>query len=411
MKTQKKLLIIGLVWPEPETTAAGKRMMQLIALFQDNGFTITFVSTARQTNFSYPLKSLRIDYEQIAVNEDNFNDLIHNLDPALVMFDRFITEEQFGWRVSEICPNAVKLLDTEDLHCVRAVRKILSDGTINFTEVLLTHETTKREIASIFRCDLSLIISTFELNLLRKTFDVPEDLLIYVPFLLKEKETRLIQRNFNERSGFMSIGNLLHRPNLDSVRTLKREIWPKIRERLPSTTLMIYGAYMPNEVKQMHNPKTGFLIKGWAEELSEAFGTARVCLAPLTWGAGLKGKLVDAMIYGIPSVTTPIGAEGFGSLPWSGHIVSNHIEFADKAVALYTDEKQWDTAKNNGNRILKQEFINNSHGNDLLDRLAKIGNELHVHRQKNFIGAMLQHHSMKSTAYLGKWITLKNKKG
>ena len=106
------------------------------------------------------------------------------MQPQIVLFDRFIMEEQFGWRVAEHCPEAIRILDTEDLHCLRKTREICLKKNIPFSyEELLKQDISKREIAAILRCDLSLVISPFEIEILKNTFKVAESILMYLPFL------------------------------------------------------------------------------------------------------------------------------------------------------------------------------------------------------------------------------------
>ena len=134
------------------------------------------------------LNSLGIDEVSIELNNSSFDDFIQELKPTIVVFDRFMMEEQFGWRVAENCPNALRILDTEDLHFLRKVRHQQYKRREVFTnEALLNSEDTKREIASILRCDLSLIISTFEMSLLTSVFKIDEEILYYLPFLLEIK--------------------------------------------------------------------------------------------------------------------------------------------------------------------------------------------------------------------------------
>ena len=110
----KQLLIIGHTFPEPSTTAAGSRMMQLIELFKEEKYQITFASTAAVSEKTANLQRQHISIENIKLNDVSFDEFIKKLNPEIVVFDRYITEEQFGWRVSENCPKALKILDTED---------------------------------------------------------------------------------------------------------------------------------------------------------------------------------------------------------------------------------------------------------------------------------------------------------
>ena len=119
----KKLLIIGFVWPEPKSSAAGVRMMQLIDFFLSEGYQITFASSSLKGDKSLNLASKGIQERRIELNNSSFDLFISKLNPTVVLFDRFMMEEQFGWRVAQQCPNALKILDTEDLHCLRKARE------------------------------------------------------------------------------------------------------------------------------------------------------------------------------------------------------------------------------------------------------------------------------------------------
>ncbi|SPZ87777.1 Uncharacterized protein conserved in bacteria [Sphingobacterium multivorum] len=119
---EKKVLFIGLVWPEPTSSAAGFRMMQLIETFINRSYQITFASAAAKSPYSAPLQSLGIQEQTIVLNSNSFDEFIAQLKPDIVVFDRFMVEEQYGWRVAQHCPNALRVLDTEDLHFLRQAR-------------------------------------------------------------------------------------------------------------------------------------------------------------------------------------------------------------------------------------------------------------------------------------------------
>ncbi|MGB5667477.1 MAG: glycosyltransferase family 4 protein, partial [Maribacter sp.] len=295
------LLIIGFVWPEPSTTAAGSRMMQLIRCFQDQQYDITFASTAAKTEYSKDLAAIGIKAQKIVLNDPSFDSFIQKCDPNMVLFDRFLTEEHFGWRVAEFVPDALRVLDTEDLHSLRQVREQLFKKNTPFTpEKWLQSDVTKREIAAIYRCDLSLIISTFEMELLLKMVKIDEKLLLHLPFQLdKINDNRIASwPGFNKRKDFICIGNGKHAPNIDAVLWLKKEIWPLIHKALPLARLYIYGSYLPEQLQQMHNPANGFYVEGWVESVEDVMQQHRINLAPLHFGAGIKGKLIDAMNNG-----------------------------------------------------------------------------------------------------------------
>jgi glycosyltransferase involved in cell wall biosynthesis len=413
MNQIKKLLIIGFVWPEPNSSAAGGRMMQLISIFKENGFEITFASPALDSDFMVDLSELGVEKKSIELNNSSFDDFIMDLNPDVVLFDRFMIEEQFGWRVAENCPKAIRLLDTEDLHCLRVARqKAFKENRTFELNDLLSEEVAKREIASILRCDLSFIISEFEMNVLKEVFKIDSDVLYYLPFLVYEmSDLDLLKLPlFEERKNFVFIGNFLHEPNWNTVQYLKESIWPLIKNQFPEAVLEVYGAYPSQKVLQLHQSKNSFFIKGRAVDANEVVKNARVVLAPIRFGAGLKGKLLEAMQCGTPSMTTTIGSEAmYANLPWNGFITDDIETFAKKAVELYHDENLWKQSQKNGVAIVNECYQLSKYSTALIAKINSLLNDSESHRLQNFMGSLLQHHTLKSTKYMAKWIEAKNK--
>ena len=150
---------------------------------------------------------------------------------------------------------------------------------------------------------------------------------------------------------------------------------------------------------------------GRAEDAQEVVRNARVVLAPLRFGAGIKGKLVEAMQCGTPSVTTTIGAESMSvNLPWNGFITDDAQVFADKAVQLYQDKDIWQKAQENGFEIIKRRYLKSLFEDDFIQHILKIQTHLKQHRMDNFMGTLLQHHTLTSTKYMSRWIEDKNRK-
>jgi len=402
----KHLVIIGTVFPEPNSTAAGKRMLQLIDFFQQEKFKVSFLSAASFSEHSFDLNSKEIEAYTIKLNDSSFENLIAELNPDIVVFDRFASEEQFGWKVSEICPNAVKILDTEDLHFLRKARETAFKQNRKLDDQDLLNDVFKREIASILRCDLSLIISEFEMDLLTEKFKIDKQILYYLPLFAEVKPSLF---SFSERKNFISIGNFLHEPNGQTVLKLKK-LWPKIKSKLPEAELHIYGAYATQKALQLHNEREGFLLKGRVENVEKVFSESKVLLAPIPFGAGIKGKLLESMQYGLPNVTSTIGAEGMnGNLPWNGFVCDDENEFVEKSVSLYQKDSDWLPLQKKGFEIIEKRFKKEDFLPQFSERLDEMSNNLEKHRNANFLGQILQHHSLQSTKYLGKWIEEKNK--
>jgi glycosyltransferase involved in cell wall biosynthesis len=237
--------------------------------------------------------------------------------------------------------------------------------------------------------------------------------LYYLPLLLDSIEDSTIQKlpSFEERQHFVFIGNFLHEPNWNTVQYLKETIWPLIKKQMPEAVLQIYGAYPSQKALQLHQPKEGFYIMGRADNAQEVVRNTRVVLAPLRFGAGIKGKLVEAIQCGTPSVTTTIGAESMcGDLPWNGFVSDDAQIFADNAVELYHNKNLWHEAQENGFRIIEKRYLKSLFENDFVAHILKIQTRLKEYRMRNFMGAMLQHHTLTSTKYMSRWIEEKNKK-
>ncbi len=409
-----RILIIGSVWPEPQSSAAGSRMTQLLHLFLSQKWEITFASAASDSDHMVNLMALGVSKVTIELNNPSFDHFITQLQPDIVIFDRFMIEEQFGWRVHKHCPNALKILNTEDLHSLRITRQEAFKNKKTFEiKNLLNSDIAKREIASMYRCDLSLLISDFEVNLLKETFKIDDQLLCYIPFLLDPitTNTKNDWPNFNERKHFVTIGNFRHEPNWNSILYLKETIWPLIKKELPEAEMHIYGAYSTPKVTQLHNEKERFHIKGRAIDAVEVVKHARVCLAPLRFGAGIKGKLAEAMQCGTPSVTTTIGTEGMldEESDWNGFVTDDPLTFSKAASRLYTDKNLWQQSQQNGIEIINTRFQKEKFSNILLKRIKKIKDNINDHRSKNFLGNMLHFHTLRSTEYMSRWIEEKNK--
>lgn len=412
----KKLLVIGYVWPEPDSSAAGSRMLQLLDIFQRQKYQVFYASPALSSDHMVDLETLNITKVSIELNNSNFDDYVKALNPDIVLFDRFMMEEQFSWRVEKQCPAALRILETVDLHCLRYARHqaVKNNKDANNPEnINYNNDIAVREIASILRCDLSLLMSEVEVKILKDIYQVDEDLLLFLPFMYDSLDKNEVIKKwpvFAQRKNFTTIGNFRHEPNWDSILYLKNEIWPLIRQKLKNAELHIYGSYLPKKAQQLHNEKQGFLIKGWADDAIETISQYRICLSPLRFGAGMKGKLADAMLSGTPSITTSMGAESMqGGYDWPGFVYDTPEEIANSAIELYQDEKVWLEKQQNGITIVNNVFNKTENEKKIITKLLSVIASLEENRKNNFTGMMLRHHTMKSSMYMSQWIEAKNK--
>lgn len=399
-----KILVIGKVYPEPQSSAAGRNMLYLLRLLKELG-EVTFATTASVTGRETNLLEEGIRLATISLNDPTTAGWLATLQPDLVVFDRFMTEEQFSWQVAEVCPDAIRVLNTEDLHFLRKARETAVKKNVPMD---LFSDDTARELAAIYRSDLSLIMGSYEHQLLVNEMGVPEQLLLHYPLFSEGPVSDL--PGFSQRTDCLFIGNFLHAPNLDAVRWLKKHIWPLIHRENKNLKLHIYGAYPTQEVVEMHAPAEHFFVHGELESVPATMRMVRLNLAPLRFGAGIKGKVLEAMECGTPTIGTSIAAESMTlGTDWCGTIGDEPESFARAVLQLYEDEENWKSAQEAGTRILTELFAPSTYQQALRNRLDDILSNKVKERSSSYTAWMVRQQSLWSSRYMAKWIMEKNK--
>jgi len=412
MNPKPVALLFGTVWPESEASAAGVRQLQWVRFFKRAGFRVILSSPSKQN------EHIKLDVEclPLPLNRTSIRQTLTELSPVIVMFDRFILEEQFGHMIYEFCPEALVLLETEDLHLLRRARESLREKYLEMEsvpETLYHSDTALREIASILRVDYSYVVSSFEEDFLANVFGVGMDKVQWVPFFYSDViHEPAFGNSFHNRSDFCFIGNFRHAPNMDGLRWFLREIWPRVREGLPEATLHLFGSYPTEEVMNWNNPKAHIVSHGHAKNLDEVFLKSRVNLAPLRFGAGIKGKILEGLRYGVPCVTTKVGVEGLlpqagASYEFPGLEANTSEAFARACIELYQDEAVWSQKRLDALRLLQDIYAED----EILPKLNEQVFHLLESKKKGqlpgFNSRILRHELMNSHKYFAKWIEQK----
>jgi glycosyltransferase involved in cell wall biosynthesis len=408
-----KILFIAAVWPEPTSSAAGIRFRQLIDTCHEAGFTLTVSSPCQTNSFQEQLDNQGIQTIRFEPNDSAFDTFIRELMPAIVIFDRFMIEEQFSWRVKACYPEAVLILDSCDLHSLRRLREAkikAQEPILPATDINLTDTDVLRELAAIYRCDHTLVVSDYERDLLMTGYGIDASLLSLLRFWYEEIP---VQPSYEDRHSFVSIGNFYHAPNLDSVRLLKKSLWPALykaalKAGIDDPQLHIYGAYPTAEVRSFHAPKDGFHVLGWTPHAIDTLKNYRVNLAPLRFGAGIKGKISDGWVAGTPCVTTQIGAEGMHeTLPWGGSVSDSIDQMIEDAITLYKDKVLWEQAQARGNALIQNLFQAATLKNKFLQILSSCFQQKQQGQNRHPVSALLWHQQFRATEYFSRWIELK----
>lgn len=247
-------------------------------------------------------------------------------------------------------PQARVVFDTVDLHYLREEREaLLTRSTARLEQ---SYRTRASELATIAKADCTILLSQQE-------HAIVQDLLPQAPTRLIPIVRSIPGRDapFAPRNGVVFVGGFNHKPNIDAITSFVGEVWPLVRSSLPDARLIIVGANPTAEVVALGNPDQGIKVQGFVEDLGEIFSTCRLSVAPLRYGAGIKGKVVSSLSYGLPCVATPVAAEGMGLVDGQHiRIAASPEEFAAAIVAVHEDSQQWNTLSENGLRFARDTF-------------------------------------------------------
>jgi glycosyltransferase involved in cell wall biosynthesis len=299
---------------------------------------------------------------------------------------------------------------------------------------------------AIHRSDLVFCTSPFEMRLLQNCFGISSAKLHLASFFYKRSGGPTTSTfNSERRVNFVTIGNWRHAPNVDSVRWLKEAVWPRVVERLaaidplaPRPECHVWGAMPLKEHMAWTDPASGFLVKGPCKDQHAVLSRYRVLLAPLRFGAGLKGKIADAWSVGTPVVTTSVGAEGMcgwdcepheeqsfsagnpqlcsgpgsadasaASRPFAGRVADSADELASAAAALYTDSDAWQTCSAGGKRLVRALYDAALNQSALVAAVSRARAQLEGRRRVDWISGLLWSSKDRSTELLAKFIALK----
>ncbi|CAK9054564.1 Alkylated DNA repair protein ALKBH8 homolog (Alpha-ketoglutarate-dependent dioxygenase ALKBH8 homolog) (AtALKBH8) [Durusdinium trenchii] len=373
-KTQQHALVISSNWPDPDVSAAGRvtagRLQMLRRLCAEDASAssaVTFASPARPGNSKGKLSAANgVNCIRIKLNDEAsvMSALEAAGHPELVLFDGFNTEERFGHYVHQALPDAMRVLDMQDFHALRLGRERLIAAGVGATAVAsfrppADDEDLQRELASIHRCDATLAISEEERTLLVERYGIPSWKVCAAPFGFSNISDE--RPSFSRRDGALFIGNWRHRPNRDCARWLVKEVWPLVRQEVPDAVLNVYGANQTPEDAALDDPACGARVRGYCRSVESAMKSHKLLVAPLRFGAGVKGKVLEAMLHGLVVVTTPVGIEGIApEREFPGYVVQNGGEdaqaFADVIVLALRDRHRWEVLQKVASGFIAEHF-------------------------------------------------------
>lgn len=403
---KKHALFFVYVWPEPMSSAAGVRTYALLRALKNAGYELSAASPSQPSPHSEALNRLGCATYPCDPNASHpTEEKLKGLSPSLVVYDRFVMEEQFGWRARALWPEALHVVDTQDLHSLRRARERLAGAGKTNEEIKNPSpadmgEDLLRELASLYRADAALVVSSFEESLLR-SLGFPAENLLHLAFPAQPDAE---PAPYEARKGFCFLGNFRHPPNLHGVRWLIAELWPAVRERLPAAELHLYGAYPPAEISR-HKGEQGIFAHGPVADHRAALRSHRALLSPLRFGAGIKGKVLEAWGTGTPVIGTALSFEGMGK---EGLLAEDAKSLAQACLAL-EDEALWRKESLSGLHAVASLYGEERLAKSFLEFTESRAKELSSIRARNLTGAMLRHHTLNASKYFSRWIEAKNR--
>lgn len=343
-RATRRVLVIDHCTPTPNQDAGSLITFKLLLLLREMDFQVTFIP---ESNFGYMPEYTKV-LQRIGI-ETLYAPVCSSVEQHLrtcgdrydlVFLFRPYVAECYMKPVRELCPKAKVLFHTVDLHFLRMTREAGLNGDQSITKAAA--EIKQLEVAAMQASDASIVVSTAELELLRP--ELPDAKLHVFPLIMDVPGT---SKPFNERKDIIFVGGYQHPPNVDAVQYFVTEIMPLLRQRLPGVHFYVVGSMVPAEIQALASEDV--IITGFVEDLNPLLDRMCVSVAPLRYGAGIKGKIGSAMAAGLPVVATPEAAEGMSLTDGENILVADGAEaFADTVVKLYQDEILWNRLSHNG---------------------------------------------------------------
>ncbi|VAW35589.1 Glycosyltransferase [hydrothermal vent metagenome] len=332
----KRILIYDACTPTPDQDAGSLRMINLIKILKELDYHVIFMPENLSYDDAYTQTLQQLGVECIYTPTiSNPVDYLKEKGKFLtaVLLSRYYVAEQLMPFIREYCPNAQIIFDSVDLHYVRERR--MAEITNDKKLAQIAEKTRTKELAVARACDLTLVVSPYEVTVLQ-----PELADTTVKVLSTIHAIYGCRKSFKQRKDIMFIGGYQHTPNIDAVEWFVTEIFPLIVTELPELKFHIIGSKAPKHIRQMASKN--IIFHGFVEDIEPFMDDIRIAVAPLRYGAGIKGKVNMSMSYGQPVVGTSCAVEGMFTVDEKDCLMAETPkQFAQQVIRLYQDEQLW----------------------------------------------------------------------
>ena len=344
----QRILVVDNGIPAPDEDSGSVRLTKAMSVMLEAGFAVTFVALNGWRRQPYARRLERMGVEVLGVLDESWSH-IESMRGGIshVWISRPGVASAVLDRMRDALPEAALVYDTVDLHFLRLERQAETTGdATDRIEALLQKRV---EIDLIERSDAAIVVSEFEQRVLRPLVDTP---VLVVPNIHDDDHAPVDPRG---RTGLLFVGGFQHKPNEDAVLWFVEEVLPLVLQRRPEQVLTIVGSNVPPVVRALDGPSVR--VVGWVEDLLPLYRSVRVGIAPLRYGAGVKGKVGEALSLGLPMGMTTIAAEGMHLKDGVSAMVADDPDgLADRIVALIDDDALWRSMSASGREVISERF-------------------------------------------------------
>jgi GT2 family glycosyltransferase/glycosyltransferase involved in cell wall biosynthesis len=350
--TRGNILIIEACMITPDQDSGSIRMLNLLDLLRSQGYHVTFIADNLEyvEKYVHQLQQKGIEVYHTDWANGSVKSVLKQLgrDLDAVFVCRHYILKNYIDLLRELAPRAKVIFDTVDLHFVREEREAQLHQNAALQRA--SQITRRQELALVAKSDVTVVVSEFEKKLLADL--LPQAKVEIISNIHNHEPQR---PPYHEREGIIFVGGFRHPPNIDAITWYANDVLPLLRKLLPGVSTKVVGSNMPDTVRNLAAADLEML--GFIENIDPLLHAARISIAPLRYGAGVKGKVNEAMNYGIPVVATACAVEGMHLRPGEEVMVAESAEeFAKAIVAAYQDATLWQQLSTAGVENVKKHF-------------------------------------------------------
>jgi GT2 family glycosyltransferase len=390
-RSRKNILFVDALTPTPDQDSGSIVTNEVMATYREAGFGESFFPLhspywSKKYTAALQRRGVCCHYKPFSNDIGEALALDNCFDYALLY--RYNVAQAVHAELREKAPATRVLFANVDLHFLREARA--AENANDQLALLRSESTRKNELEMFLRADASFVHTQIEKDVIQAALPRALENMVVLPWIA---EVFRDTPPFADRADIMFLGNFPHAPNVDSMLFFMQAIWPALlRDLPPHARLLVVGNQPPKEVQDLASERV--IVTGFVQELEPYFQASRVFVAPLRYGAGIKGKLVTALAHGVPSVATHIAAEGIAT-PQERHlsITDDPAQFAAEVLRIYGDESSWSSMREAGLAYVEQNYSRAATLKTCMQALAiadKVWLARQAHRQQRFFEEIMR---------------------